>query len=110
MRTIARHTFKKVIISPQGRIYRDVLYPQRQHLQALLQYVDAEAPYVYNEWLSVLAGTRYRMPKDLKEIIIILNTSITILMVTRALLRSVNTDSLRDMIKYRFISLSKGMK
>ena len=68
MRTIARHTFKKVIISPQGRIYRDVLYPQRQHLQALLQYVDAEAPYVYNEWLSVLAGTRYRMPKDLKEI------------------------------------------
>ncbi len=68
MRTIARHTFKKVIISPQGRIYRDVLYPQRQHLQALLQYVDAEAPYVYNEGLSVLAGTRYRMPKDLKEI------------------------------------------
>ena len=68
MRNIARHTFKNIIISPQGRIYRDVLYPQRQHLQALLQYVDPKAPYVYNEWLSVLAETRYRMPEDLKEI------------------------------------------
>lgn len=68
MRTIARHTFKKVIISPQGRIYRDVLYPQRQHLQALLQYVDPDAPYVYNEWLSALIRTRYRMPEGLKEI------------------------------------------
>lgn len=68
MRTIARHTFQNVIISPQGRIYRDVLYPHRQHLQALLQYVVPEAPYVYNEWLSALAGTRYRMPEDLQEI------------------------------------------
>ena len=44
-----------------------MLYPQRQHLQALLQYVDPKAPYVYNEWLSVLAETRYRMPEDLRN-------------------------------------------
>ncbi len=68
LRTIARHCFKNVIISPQGRIYRNVLYPHLQGLQALLQYIVPEAPYVYNEWLSAFAGTRYEIPGDLQEI------------------------------------------
>lgn len=65
LRTIARHCFQDVIISPQGRIYRNVLYPHRQSLQALLHYIRPEAPYVYSEWLSAFAGTRYRIPEDL---------------------------------------------
>lgn len=68
MRTLARHCFKNVIISPQGRIYRDVLYPHRQSLQALLHWINPQAPYVYNEWLSALATTDYRMPEDLPVI------------------------------------------
>ncbi len=68
MRTIARHCFKNVIISPQGRIYRDALYPWRQSLQAIVHYWVPEAPYVYNEWLAVLATSRYRMPEDIPEL------------------------------------------
>lgn len=68
LRSLAPHCFRKVIISPQGRIYRDVLYPHRQALQAIVHYMDGSAPYVYSEWLSTLATSKYRFPEDLKEL------------------------------------------
>lgn len=68
LRSLAPHCFKKVIISPQGRIYRDVLYPHRQSLQAIVHYMDGSAPYVYSEWLSTLATSKYQFPEDLKEL------------------------------------------
>ncbi len=68
IRTMAVHCFKKVVISPQGRIYRDVLYPQLQSLQSLVHYIDPTAPYVFSEWLICLATSSYRMPEDVKEL------------------------------------------
>ncbi len=62
--TIARHCFKKVVISPQGRVYRNVVMPQKQDLNALIQFMDPEAPYVYSEWLAALATSRYEFPDE----------------------------------------------
>lgn len=67
VRTLSLHCFKGVIISPQGRVYRDVLYPFKQDLQSLVQYNDWKAPYVYSEWLITLATSKYKMPDDISE-------------------------------------------
>ncbi len=67
VRSAALHCFKNVIISPQGRIYRDVLYPHLQALQSVVQYVCKDAPYVYSEWLIALATSKYKIPDDFVE-------------------------------------------
>jgi hypothetical protein len=61
---IARHCFKSVMISPQGRVYRDVLYPHLQALQSIVNYVIKEVPYVNSEWLISLATSNYIIPKE----------------------------------------------
>lgn len=67
MRMVALHCFKGVVIAPQGRAYRDVLYPHKQALQSIVQYVDRKAPYVYSEWISSMATSKYKMPEDMKD-------------------------------------------
>ncbi|MDO4268955.1 MAG: hypothetical protein Q4C73_10825 [Eubacteriales bacterium] len=64
---VAQHCFDQVVISPQGRIYRDVLYPGRQALQSLVHYMCESAPYVYSEWLICLATSTYRIPEECKK-------------------------------------------
>ncbi len=66
VRTAMVHYFKGVLISPQGRIYRSVLYPSQQAIQALVHYIDGKAPYAYSEWLIALATSRYEMPEDIQ--------------------------------------------
>lgn len=66
VRAAALHCFHKVIISPQGRIYRDVIYPGRQGLQGLIHYADADAPYVFNEWLAAISDSTYELPEDFR--------------------------------------------
>ncbi len=66
--SFAVHCFKGVIISPQGRVYRNVLYPHQQALQSMVHYKDSSAPYVYNEWLSAMATSRYQFPENFKEL------------------------------------------
>ena len=68
LRRMARHVFKGVVYSPMGRVYDGVIAPWRESLQALVHAADPAAPDVYNEWLSVLATTRYRFPDDLGAI------------------------------------------
>ena len=68
LRMVAVHCFRDVVVSPQGRIYRDVLYPQRQSLQGLVQFLVPRAPYVFNEWIAALAKTRYTPPADFEEL------------------------------------------
>ncbi len=68
VRSAARHCFKGVIISPQGRIYRSVLYPHLQELQSIVRYVCKDAPYVYSEWLITLATSKYKIPDDFGEL------------------------------------------
>lgn len=66
--TMAHHCYQKVVIAPQGRIYRGVLYPHLQGMQALVHFIDPEAPYAFSEWLIYLATTTYHIPPDIKEI------------------------------------------
>ena len=68
LRQMARHVYRGVVFSPMGRVYNGVLAPWRESLQALAHAADPAAPDVYNEWLSVLATTRYRFPDDLRAI------------------------------------------
>lgn len=68
LRMVAIHCFQDVVISPQGRIYRDVLYPQRQSLQGLVQYFVPRAPYIFNEWVSSLATSKYIPPADFEAL------------------------------------------
>lgn len=66
IQVMALHTFDKVVISPQGRVYRSALYPGSQSLQSLVHYVEPDAPYVYCEWLSALATSTYKFPQETK--------------------------------------------
>lgn len=62
---LSLHTFKGVVIAPQGRVYRDVVYPFSQGVQALINMVDPTAPYCLSEWLIFMATSKYRIPKNL---------------------------------------------
>jgi hypothetical protein len=62
---IALHTFKGSIIGPQGRVYRDVLYPFAQSSQAILNFIDPTAPYAESLWLAAMATSKYRLPDSL---------------------------------------------
>lgn len=65
---LAMHTFKGSVISPQGRVYREVLYPCRQSVQNMLFMVNEKTPYFFSEWLSVMATSSYTFSKDLVDL------------------------------------------
>lgn len=69
LRLLARHTFDDSVISPQGRVYRDVITPFAQSVQALLHYADPRFPPAQEEamWNVCFATSRYRFPQDLWE-------------------------------------------
>ena len=68
LETLAMHTFRGGIISPQGRVYRGVLYPFDAGAMALMNLLDPAQPYSYGEgWLAFLATSSYRIPVHLKE-------------------------------------------
>ncbi len=69
LRSLARHTFGGGIVAPMGRVYREVLYPFRQGAMALMNLADPSQPYDFGEgWLGFYAGSTYRLPGDLKEL------------------------------------------
>lgn len=70
---LALHTFKGSVVSPQGRVYREVLYPCNQSVQVLIHMLDKEAPYYFSEWVSMMATSSYKWPKRL---IGLMNTSL----------------------------------
>lgn len=66
---MSRHVFKGVMMAPMGRVYRDVIYPFGQGSQSMVNLVDPSAPISYGEgWLAFLAGSSYRFPEGLKEL------------------------------------------
>jgi hypothetical protein len=76
LRDLAQHAFAGAVISPQGRVYRNVLYPEESGTQVLLSYAtDAMemnlAPRIQErtgDWVSFLASSpAYRAPADLAE-------------------------------------------
>ncbi|MBQ8161329.1 MAG: hypothetical protein IJ083_11375 [Clostridia bacterium] len=69
LRTLALHTFRGGIISPQGRVYRSVLYPFQSEAMALMNLADPTQPWSYGEgWLGFLASSSYRVPDGLKSL------------------------------------------
>jgi hypothetical protein len=65
---LAVHTFKGSVIGPQGRVYRDVIYPFLQGTQSLIHHIDGEVPYSENNWPVFFATSKYRIPERLKNI------------------------------------------
>lgn len=67
LRQLCMHVFKGSVISPQGRVYRDVIHPSRQTVQTLLHLINPYLPYGQSEsiWCVSFATTKYRLPSDL---------------------------------------------
>lgn len=65
---LALHSFRHAVIGPQGRVYRDVIYPHSQGVQALINMMDRRAPYHYESWMAMTASTKYVFPPHLKEL------------------------------------------
>ena len=66
---LAMHTFRGGIIAPQGRVYRGALYPFAAGAMALMNLADPAQPWDLGEgWLSFLATSRYRFPREMKEL------------------------------------------
>ncbi len=68
---LCKHVFKNSVISPQGRVYRDVIYPHRQSVQSVLHIIDSELPFSNKEvfWNIVFATTKYKFKDNLKQLI-----------------------------------------
>ena len=68
-RDLAMHAFQGVTIGPQGRVYRDVLYPEKSGTQALLAFATPEALSACHGWsVFVASSPAYRPPKELAEL------------------------------------------
>lgn len=63
--TLAKHTYRGSVISPEGRVYRDVIYPFTQGLQSLIHYINPSYPISSNIWMASFATTKYQMPDHL---------------------------------------------
>ncbi|MDF2613413.1 MAG: hypothetical protein K0S71_1199 [Clostridia bacterium] len=70
---LSMHIFDGVIIGPQGRVYRDVIYPFKQSAQGLVHFINKELPTVVSKegagcvWLSCFATSKYKAPAHLIE-------------------------------------------
>ena len=63
---VSLHTFKGSVIAPQGRVYRDVIYPFMQGLQALVNMLNPHYAYSFGEgWLGFFATSQYRLPMEM---------------------------------------------
>lgn len=69
-RQLCRHVFDRSSISPQGRVYRDVITPHRQAIQDLLHWMFPDFPAASgsNVWNVCYATSKYRLPDDLRGI------------------------------------------
>lgn len=63
------HVFDEVSISPQGRVYRNVIYPYQQTVQSLLYFINPELPFTKTEsmWNICYATSKYTFPENLSE-------------------------------------------
>lgn len=63
------HVFDGSVISPQGRVYRDVIYPHGQSVQTVLHMIDPKLPPSNGEnmWNVCFATSRYRFPENLTQ-------------------------------------------
>ena len=72
-RDLATQAFRGVTVGPQGRVYRDVLYPERSGTQMLLAQATREAitdlTHAGGDWsVFVASSPKYRPPQDLTQL------------------------------------------
>ena len=65
---LALQAFDGVTVSPQGRVYRNVLYPGNSGTQAMLAFATLTAPPAYSNWLVFQASSKYRQPQGLDQV------------------------------------------
>jgi hypothetical protein len=65
---LCRHAFQGTVIGPQGRVYRDVIFPFLQGTQSILHYLNPDAPYAENDWPMFFVSSKYRPPEHLREL------------------------------------------
>lgn len=68
---LSMHTFKGVVCGPQGRVYRDVIYPFKQGVQALMYLINPAVPKAYSMWAAGFGCTKYEI---LAEIVKLMET------------------------------------
>lgn len=68
LKYLAIQTFKGVSIAPQGRVYREVLYPYNQDIQCLINLMDPTAPDRFSEWIIFLATSKYKIPTEFNKL------------------------------------------
>lgn len=69
IRALCRQVFHGVVMSPMGRVYRDVIYPFQCGTQAIVNLIDPKAPYTAGEgWIAYLPTSTYRFPEDCQRI------------------------------------------
>lgn len=70
-RDLAMHAFDGVVIAPQGRVYRNVLYPETGGTQALLSYAAPEAVVAHTNWIGFVASSpTYQPPCGLAPLMV----------------------------------------
>lgn len=68
-RELAVQAFDGVTVGPQGRVYRNVLYPQDSGTQALLAFATPAASPSHNNWIIYPATSRkYQLPSGLDQL------------------------------------------
>ncbi|MCX7007176.1 MAG: hypothetical protein NTY53_07995 [Kiritimatiellaeota bacterium] len=70
-RELAAQAFDGVTVGPQGRVYRNVLYPQDSGTQALLAFATPAALPASSSWIIYLAtAKKYRPPAGLEQLMV----------------------------------------
>jgi hypothetical protein len=68
-RMMAEHSFDGIAVGPQGRCYRDFIYPQTTSGQAVLSYATPAAVESLSPWILFLASSpQYRPPTGLERL------------------------------------------
>ncbi len=68
---LCKHVFDEVVITPQGRVYRDVIAPFKQSVQSILYLIDSSVPLPKSPvpFVSMFATTKYEFPENIREIL-----------------------------------------
>lgn len=65
---LSKHTHHGVVCGPQGRVYRDVIYPFKQGVQALMYFITPAVPKALSMWTASFGCTKYQIPDFLVKL------------------------------------------
>jgi hypothetical protein len=65
---LSRHALNGSTIGPMGRVYREVIIPHKQEIQAIIHYINPEAPQMFTAWLAPFATSHFVIPDHLTDL------------------------------------------